>query len=722
MKQILQNYKTGVLSIEDVPRPMCHAPHDVLVQNCVSLLSAGTERSMRDFAQKSLIQKAQARPDLFKKVLQKVRDEGVVNTFQKVRGRLDVLAPLGYSCSGIVLEVGEQVQGLRPGDRIACGGAGWANHAEIVSVPAHLCAKVADAVSFEDAAYTTLGSVALHGVRLAELALGETVVVIGLGILGQVVCQIARASGCRVVGIDLAADRIQLAKKLGAGLVIVPGEDSVASVLQYTDGLGADAVLITAAAQTNDPIELAAELCRDRGRIVVVGDVKMDLPRRPFYYKELAFRISRSYGPGRYDPSYESLGVDYPAGYVRWTEQRNFSAFLNLIAQGQIDVQALTTHRFAVSKAQEAYDLITGAERHTALGILLNYPNEKIKDGRITLGKGATPVRSQKNKIGIGVIGVGEFARGVILPRLKKTSGIHLKSVCSKSGVTARHVGDRFGFDYCTSNALEIVEDDDVSLVMVMTRHGSHARLVCETLRRDKDVFVEKPLAISEEELMQVYKAQERSSGRVFVGFNRRFAPAVETVRMHFANRGPLTVICRVNAGTLPEDHWIYSSDEGGRILGEVCHFIDLCSFLVRREPLRVQGMSMKGKRLDDNVGFTFDFSDGSVAQVLYTSVGSEQMPKERIEVFGGGASAVIEDFRELTIFDQKGKKRFRYPAQDKGHAAEIDALIKAHNGDDWPMDFESICQATLATIRAQIAARVGVAQDIDFDMMRKSS
>ena len=719
MKQILQNYRTGEVGIADVPTPVCATKH-VLVQNSFSLVSAGTERSMRDFAQKTLVGKARARPDLVKKVLQKIQQEGLLSTVHKTLSRLDTLAPLGYSCSGQIVETGTNSTGFQVGDEVACAGAGWANHAEFVSVPHRLCARIPEGVAHEAAAFSTVGAVALHGIRLADLTLGETVVVIGLGLLGQIACQIVRASGCRVIGVDLSADKVCLAQEMGADFAVARDDDPITKINRFTKGKGADAVLITAAAPTSDPVEMAPELCRDRGRVVVIGDVKLNLPRRTYYHKEIAFHISRSYGPGRYDASYEQDGNDYPLGYVRWTQQRNLEAFLHLLATKQVNVHPLISHTFDIDQAEDAYELIGGQKPH--LGILLRYPNDKGTPDKIRLPKKASK-KATGSQIGVGVIGAGVFASGVILPRLQKIKGLDFTGICSQSGVSAKHCGERFGFSYCTSNRAELIADSDVHLVMIMTRHGDHANLVTEALRADKYVFVEKPLALSYADLNKVIEAYQVTQGALMVGFNRRFAPATDMLKAHFKDQGPLSVFCRVNAGMLPEDHWIYDPEEGGgRLLGEVCHFVDLCAYLIDDVAMRVTCAGKGPKYPDDHLAMTIEYANGSTAQILYSAFGDVGLPKEHIEVLGGGRSAVLNDFQEVLLFADGKKQKKRFSGQDKGHRRELDALIDGMKNQTWPMLFDSIVQTTQTTLCLEEAMRAHAPVDVKpFDMLSDS-
>ena len=724
MKQLTQNFKNGKLKIEEVPAPAIKSG-GVIVRNHASLISAGTDKLMISLAEKSLAGKAKDRPDLVKQVLDKVKSEGIVSTFRKVMGQLDTPMPLGYSCAGVVVEVGGDVDEFQVGDRVACAGNRYANHSEVVFVPKNLCVKVPENVSYDEAAFVTLGAIALQGVRQAALTLGERVAVIGLGLLGQLTVQLVKATGCQVLGIDLDANRVKLAGELGADVSILRRDDVNGAVASFTQGRGVDAVIITAATESNDPVELAGEISRDKGRVVAVGAVKMDVPRRTYYEKELDLRLSRSYGPGRYDAVYEEDGVDYPFGYVRWTEKRNMRAFLQLLAEGQINVKPLITHRFPFERALEAYDLILGKTPETYLAVLLQYDTEKELGGSIVLlkqksrrlllpskdGKKDTLESETRNqRVSLGVIGAGNFAKGVLLPNLKRIAGAKIRAIATASGLSATHVGKKFDAEYVTSDYNEILTDSNIDAVLIATRHDLHAQLVIEGIKQGKAVFVEKPLALSQEELDKVIEVQRETGGQVMVGFNRRFSPLSVKVKEFFANRkGPLCIIYRVNAGFVPKEHWIQDEKQGGgRIIGEVCHFVDFMQYLTDSVPQTVFAQTICDKTgaliPHDNVMITLQFEDGSIGTISYLSNGDVAYGKERVEIFGDGAVALIDDFKRVEISRKGKRQKFGgklLTGQKKGHREELAGFVEAiRNGKPLPISFEESVITTETTFK----------------------
>lgn len=712
MKQIVQNFKTGRLSVEEVPPPLVRGG-GVLVQNRCSLISAGTERMSVDLARRSLLGKAKERPDLVRQVLDKVQRDGLWETAKAAWSRLDADVPLGYSCAGVVLEVGRDAPGFEQGDRVACAGAGYASHAEVVWVPKNLTVKVPEGVDDEDAAFVTVGAIALQGLRVAEVTLGDRVGVIGLGLIGQIAVQLLTAAGCQVFGIDIVPERAALALQMGASEARAGSDEEVAaSVATFTEGRGLDAVLITAATDDNGPVALAGEISREKGRVVAVGAVKMDIPRRAYYQKELNLRLSRSYGPGRYDPDYEERGIDYPFGYVRWTEKRNMEAFVDLLARRRIDVRPLVTHRFRVEDALQAYDMIVEG-REPSLGVLLTYgcPAEALRRSRVEL-KTEGPRRQLKGQeIGVGVIGAGNFARGTLLPALRRLDRVRLRGIVSAGGFHARSAGGRFGFDYCASDAQEVLRDEGCDAVLIATRHHLHASLVCRALAARKHVFVEKPLALNEAELREVLSAAQTSGCLLMVGFNRRFAPLVARLRGHFEGRTePLAVSYRVNAGPLPADSWIQDPAEGGgRIVGEVCHFVDLMCHLTGATPQVVYAQAIPSPHpIPDTLNIHLRFGDGSVGHIGYWSNGDPSYPKEYLEVFSGGKIAVLNDFKELTCA-RGGRQRRVRERQDKGHRAELGAFLEAiRRGVEAPIPLQDAAAVTLATFSIHESLRTG--------------
>jgi predicted dehydrogenase/threonine dehydrogenase-like Zn-dependent dehydrogenase len=708
MKQVVQNYRTGELLVDDVPRPALRAG-GLLVQTVVSAVSAGTEKSKVDLARKSLVGKAMARPDQVKKVIDTVRKEGVRATYNKVRNKLDALSPLGYSAAGRVVAVGDGCEGFAVGDAVACAGAGFANHAELIWVPENLCAKIPAGVSFEDASFATIGAIALQGIRQAEAQLGETIAVIGLGLIGQLTVQLLRAAGCRVVGVDVDPWKVELARDHGADLALVRTDDVVGKTFALTDGRGADAIIITAAAPDNDPVVLAGDLARDRAHVVIVGAVPLDVPRSPFYEKEIDVRLSRSYGPGRYDRAYEEKGVDYPVGYVRWTENRNMQAFLHALAAKQLQLGTLITHRVPLADATRAYDLVAGEIQERFLGVVLTYSEEQTPPRPIpTPGIVAKPARAN-----VGFIGAGSFAGGTLIPILKAMPQVSLAKVCTASGLSARDTAIRHGFAASCGDPSEILDDDSINVVFVATRHDSHAELAARALARGKTVFVEKPLALTRDQLDGVMRAAEANPA-LTVGFNRRFSPHTEHVRRMFANCGGALVIdIRVNAGPIPSDSWIHDpAAGGGRLLGEVCHFVDLAHALagspIKRVHAAALGLPDPASRLRDNVSITLEHESGSLSTIVYTSKGDMALGKERIEVFGGGISAVIDDFVTTTVVRRGKIDRFK-TTQDKGHKEELARFVRmTTSGAPAPIELAALWSSSLATIAATEALDAG--------------
>jgi predicted dehydrogenase len=702
----------------------------VLVRTAVSLVSAGTERMALDFASKNILQKARSRPDLLRQVIGKARAEGIATAIGSAFSRLDRPVSLGYSTAGTVVAVGEEVTGVRPGDRVACAGAGYAVHAEFVCVPRNLVAvipsrgeaglevssEVSSEVPFEDAAFATVGAIAMHGVRLAGMVVGETAAIIGLGLIGNLAVQLAKASGCRVLGMDPDGARAGLARQLGCDATASTSEEFAALVEQATNGLGADCVVITAATSSNAPVELAARVARGRARVVAVGAVGTELPRKPFYDKELEFVIAKSYGPGRYDPSYEEKGNDYPPQYVRWTENRNLESFLSLVAEKKVQVQPLVTHRFPIDDAVDAYDLISGKTAGPFLGVLITYPGDAKNDVLIRLQ--ASPAAA--SPVAVGMLGAGNFATSVLLPAISATPGTSLVGVCAATGLSAEHAGKKFGFSYCTTDERRLVEDAGINTVVISTRHDLHARQVLAAIAAGKNVFCEKPLCLHVAELEEIARAfQQRQHSRLMVGYNRRFAPMVGRLRAFLSGvRDPLMLHYRINAGYIPASHWVQDADAGGgRILGEVCHFVDLVSFLSGSVPRRVHARSLPdgGRYVQDNVAATIEYENGALATINYAACGDKSVSKERLEVFGGGATCILDDYRQLTLArgnrSEVVKSRLR---QDKGHRSEWAAFANSiTRGEAPPIAFEEIVATSLTTFAIVESLRTGESVEI---------
>ncbi len=712
MKQVLQQARTGDITVAEVPAPQV-LPGCVLVRIAASLVSAGTERASSEFARKNLLQKAKARPDLVRDVIGKVQRDGLLSAVQAVRSRLDQPTALGYSSAGTVVEVGEGITDIAVGDRVACAGAGYAVHAEFACVPRLLVAKIPDhaPVSFEEAAFTTVGAVALHGIRTADVKLGDVVAVIGLGLLGQLTVQMLKIAGCRVLGMDIAPDRAELAVRLGADAACSAAPEFRDLCFLHTRGFGADAVLITAETPSSEPVNLAAQIARDRAVVVAVGTVGMEIERQGYYEKELDFRVSRSYGPGRYDAAYEQKGRDYPIGHVRWTETRNMESFLQFLADGKLNLNPLITHRFPVEQASAAYELISGSTREPFLAVLFTYSQDAEVSRRllVTPDSSSTVAPSSDKAITVGVIGAGSFATGTLLPAMRRISGIELVGVCTATGSHSRHAKDKFRFRYCTTDEKEILNDAGINTVVISTRHHLHASEVLAALEAGKHVFCEKPLCLTEEQLAQIVRACSRSphtrKPTLMVGFNRRFAPlATRMKRFLLEVHEPLVLHCRVNAGSLPSDHWVHDPEiGGGRILGEACHFVDFLSFLAGSLPVEVQArpLSNAGQYSDDNVLISLRFANGSEGAIHYLANGDRSFSKERVEVFGGGAVAVLEDFRrlEMTRSGRRSTVTSRW-RQDKGHRGEWQAFAdRLRSGGPDPIPFQSIVASTLATL-----------------------
>ena len=703
MKQIIQNMRSGKMSIEDVPPPTV-GKGEVLVATKASLISAGTERMIMDFAQKSLAGKAKDRPDLVKKVLDKVQRDGLAATAQSVFARLDEPMPLGYSAAGEVLAVGADLSDIyQVGDKVAIAGAGFANHAEINAVPKNLVAKMPEGLSFEDASYATLTSIAMHGVRNADVKLGDNVLIMGLGLVGQLATQLVSASGGRAFAVEFDESRSVLAKEHGAEETFnLADGDPSSGINAFTNGNGFDSIIICAATESNEPLQNAINWARDRAKIILVGKVGTEIPYGDFMKKELQFLISRSYGPGRYDSNYEEKGQKYPIGYVRWTERDNLQEAVRLMAEGKLNVKALTTHTFDVEKAEEAYE--TSLAGGTALGVVLTYPsrNEVRQTTKIDL----QPTEIISGQVGLAAIGAGGFTRAVLLPALQKIKGVSLTGIVSKGGTSSGSTGKKFGFGYASSNTDDVFRDEKTNAVMITTRHNTHADLVQQALSADKHVFVEKPLALSYDELEAVKKSHKGSGKVLMVGFNRRFSMLTQQVIRAFKDVSkPRQVLIRVNAGELPADNWQNDSEGGGRILGEVCHFIDLALYLTQAKPTDVITITGQGQ---DIYNITIRFDNGSTASIVYTSEGDTSFSKERIEVFGGGMVAVIDNFMTVSLTKNGQTKTTKAPGlpliggQDKGHKAELEAFVKAVTGQgDTPIKPEELFLSTRVTLAA---------------------
>jgi predicted dehydrogenase/threonine dehydrogenase-like Zn-dependent dehydrogenase len=696
MRQLLLSGSTGEISVQDVPVPR-RDPASLLVATQFSLISPGTERSVVELGRASLLAKARARPDLVRKVVEAGRSEGIGPTYAKVRGRLEQPNAVGYSLSGQVLESCEGGP-AGPGELVACAGAGFASHAEVAAVPKNLCARVPDGVALEDAAYATISAIALHGVRLCRPELGGVAAVVGLGLVGQLALQLLRAAGCVALGVDPEPGRVEAARKEGF-FATTEAVDLDEECRRLTDQRGADSVLVAAASKSAGPLETAVTVARERAVISIVGDVPVRAARRSLFEKELRLVVSRSYGPGRYDPNYELHGHDYPAAYVRWTEGRNLAEVLRLMATGQLRPSRLTTHTFDIDEGARAYALLDSDE--PSLGILLRYPEHTDGGGRSVRLEPRRRHRLRaigRARLSIGVIGAGTFARTVLIPGLSGHADI--VAVAAATGPSARGSAERFGATLATTDAAEVLQSDEVDAVVIATRHDTHARFAAEALRAGKHVFVEKPLALDAEGLEEVKLAATRSEGVLFVGFNRRFAPMARRLREALGDRGPLLISYRVNAGRLPRTHWLHDPEiGGGRIVGEACHFVDFASFLANSAPAQAKAVAVSGgsEYPEDNVCATISLADGSVAHIAYSAFGDPSLPKERVEVLGETGAGVLDDFRELRLY-RHGREETARMRRDKGHVAELKAFSQACRNGVQPWPVEEMAAVTHAT------------------------
>lgn len=677
MKQILQSLKTGATVVAEVPVPGVGRGQLLITTSC-TLVSAGTERMLVEFGKAGWIDKARQQPDKVRMVLDKIETDGLMPTVEAVFNKLDQPLPLGYCNVGRVAKVGAGETAFEVGDRVISNG----KHAEAVSVPFNLCAKVPDSVSDEEAAFTVLGAIALQGIRLVHPTLGETVVVTGLGLVGLMTVQLLRAHGCRVLGLDFDSAKLALAKQFGAEVVdLAAGQDPVAIATAYSRGRGVDAVMVTAATKSSEPMHQAALMCRKRGRIVLVGVTGLELSRDDFFKKELTFQVSASYGPGRYDPNYEEKGQDYPVGFVRWTEQRNFEAVLDMMADGRMDVKPLISHRFQIDEAEKAYELVGGSE--PSLGILLEYPGIELMREASTVLLGShisTSPSPARGDGGFSFIGSGNYATAVLMPVFKAT-GARLRSVASSAGVSGVHAGRKFGFEETTTDTDRLFADSETNTIVVTTRHDSHARFVKLALQAGKHVFVEKPLCLTLDELVAIDAqfASIESPPIVMVGFNRRFAPQVQRMKKLLGGvTGSKTFVMTVNAGAIPADHWTQDRQVGGgRIVGEACHFIDLLRFLAGVPITGHQRVAMDSAT-QDTVTLQLSFADGSIGTVHYFANGSKAFPKERLEVFAAGRVLQLDNFRKLTGFGWPGFSKLNLWRQDKGQKACAQAFVDA--------------------------------------------
>lgn len=698
MEQLTQKLGSGEMVIQELPIPQLSSGM-VLVKNHYSLISAGTEGSTVKAARKNLIGKAKERPQQVKQVLDVLRKQGVIQTYRAVMKKLDAYSPLGYSCAGEVIAVAEDVTGFKVGDKVACAGAGYANHAEVVNVPVNLCVKLDNNANLSLACYNTLGAIALQGVRQADMRLGETCAVIGLGLIGQLVCLELQASGVNVIGIDVSENAVKIAETHCTDFALTRNTPGIEEQINnYTNGLGVDCVIIAAATQSLDPVNFAGAICKKKGRVVILGAVPTGFDREPYYYKkELELRMSCSYGPGRYDLNYEEQGMDYPAAYVRWTEKRNMEAFQALIHSKKINLEYLTTHRFKFEDAPKAYDIVV---KHTEpyLGIVLEYDVQKeYKQSSIII----TPT-VKKQKINLAFIGAGSYAQGNLLPNLPPIDVAGRIAIMTNSGTTSKRVAEKFHFEKCTASPQEIFQDKSINTLFIATRHDTHAKYVLEGLRNGKNIYVEKPLCLTVDELQEIENMCRNTNCGVMIGFNRRFSPYAKKIKQCVGN-GKMAMLYRINAGSIPSNSWIQDMKVGGgRIIGEVCHFIDFMTFICGSKPYKVTASALNNPEgLNDTVNLIVEFENGSTGVIAYYANGSKKLSKEYFEVFSGGTTGIIYDFRKYEIYGGKKIEKKSSLSQDKGQKNMIESYFLSLNNGLLPIPQDEIFSVTKATFAA---------------------
>jgi polar amino acid transport system substrate-binding protein len=694
MEQLTQNLKDGKMQLLEVPFPVLSAGQ-VLVRNYFSLISAGTEGKTVKDARLNYIGKARARKEEVKKVIEAAKTFGVMNTYKMVMNKLDAPSPLGYSCAGEIIAVADDVVDFRVGDFVACGGNS-ASHSEVVAVPVNLCVKVDSLVPMEHACFTTLGAIAMQGIRQADLRLGENCVVIGLGLVGQLTVQMLNASGVKTIGVDVDERMVQLAQQNGIDLAINRRQEDLENLIfEYTGGYGTDAVIITAGTDSTDPVDLAGALCRKKGKVIIVGAVPTGFKRASYFKKELDLRMSCSYGPGRYEMDYEELGIDYPYGYVRWTENRNMQAFVDLLKNKKLNLEKLVTHTFGFKDAPKAYDLIMN-KTEPFVGIVLKYDLRKELKSTIKIAD----KKYHSSHVNVGMIGAGSFGQNFLIPAIKSAGGNFIGVSTARSN-NARNIADKNNFNYAAGNVNEIFSDKHINTVFIVTKHDTHAPYVMEAMQHGKNVFVEKPLCMTIQQLEEIKEAYQKSKVHLMLGFNRRFAPFIQTLKQSMSDSAPKAIHYRINAGAIPADHWIQNKElGGGRIIGEVCHFIDLCMYIAGSPITSVSANAIDdAQKHNDTLVINLSFTNGSVANISYFSNGNKLVSKEYLEVFGSGIIGIVDDFKELKIYGKSEKKYSS--AQDKGHNGEVAAFCEAiKKGKPTPISFDEIYTSTLATFK----------------------
>ena len=718
MKQVIQNYRTGKLELAETPIPLCSS-NSILVRNAASLVSIGTERSVIELAQKSLLGKAKARPDLMKQFMNKAKKQGFSKTFQEALNRLDNPTPLGYSSAGVVVEAGVNVHKFSPGDRVACIGAGYASHAEYICVPENLCCRMPDNLTFEEASFGMLGIIALHGIRCANLTFGASVAVIGFGLLGLLTVQILRAYGCKVIGTDIDPVKRKLAVKIGADVVTEVSQLKARSDL-FTGGWGVDAVILTVATESDEPVNTAVDIAKQGGKIVVVGVADIHPHRNEMWHKEVEIIVSKAGGAGTFDPLYENKGIDYPFGYVRWTEHRNLEEFVRLMSTGKVDVKPLISHRFKIEQAEDVYRNIMKAKNVPYIGVVLNYPEEPYSlENEITyIGKRkiiVQPTIQASSEISLGVIGAGLFGKAIFLPALKKIPGIRFDTIATSSSANTYHTAKKYGFEKCTTDYREVLNNNDINSVLILTPHSLHAKMVVEAMQAGKHIFVEKPLCITQDELDEIISLYNPKMPFLMIGYNRRFSPHSMKIKEFLQDRkDPAVIHCRINPGYVAPDHWVHSEEEGGsRIIGEVCHFVDMLQFLTESNPVKVYAERISGNNRttvnSDNVAVVLKFEDGSVGNIVYSASGDKAFSREYLEVFFEGKVGIVKDFKETVLYADGRKKTFKTVNQEIGYKEELQHFFDTVKGRSLPvLSPEEIFLSTLTTFKINESLTTG--------------
>ena len=706
MKQVVQNLNKGTLKVEEVPVPVCKSG-GLLVRTLASAVSVGTEKMKLKNADMNYLQMAKAKPEQAKQVINTLTQLGPVATYRKVMNKLDSMSPLGYSMAGEVVEVGKNVTEFKVGDLVACGGAGYANHAEINYVPKNLCVRIPDGVSLKDASFATIAAIAMQGYRQTESQIGENVAVIGLGLLGQILVQLINANGCRAFGFDIDPRKCTLAKEQGAFFTTVADkEDFAEEVMALTNGYGCDSVILTTATQSNSPIITAGKIARDKAKIVDIGITKMDLPWDLYYHKELDFRFSRSYGPGRYDPTYEEGGVDYPLGYVRWTEQRNMESFLQLLRDKKINLSRIITHEFSFDGAEQSYnDIKEGKEDY--LGVVFSYSGEvDLAFKKVTFHEKSHSV----DGIGLGVIGAGNYASTMLFPFLRGNKSVSMLGLATATGINAKDKAEKNGFRYATTDYESLLQDKAVNTVLIATRHNQHARMVNQSLAAGKNVYVEKPLAVNMEELQSIHQAYKKSGKSLMVGYNRRFAPSVQYLKSEMNQQVPYSIYYQVNAGFIPKEDWYQSPEQGGRIIGEGGHFVDTIQYLLDAKPVSVFASATQTADMpeQDNTFITIKFDNGSSAVIAYVSDGDKNYAKEKMILTGYRSNIEFNNFKEVKVFKNGKSNSKKFISLDKGQAEEMEAFVDAFRQGTSPISYDSLLLTSLVTMGAIESLKTG--------------